>query len=166
MSTIIWRFRILVKRDKGSVLKAILFPIVFIALAIILGTTHKTTYNEMQAVTDTIVTSSEYDGAASTFQLDPDTFSTTQNFAQCLTNRARQIGLIKDGSGESNAVLNSVFKEINDAFIVYNTKVHGDDTGLLQKDFTSQEEATDYIGMHGYSKNALCFTLRWDQYDN
>ena len=111
MSTILWRFRILFKRDKISFLYAIFFPVIFIGMSIGLGCgmLKKLPTTEMQAVKETIVTSSEYDGAASTFQLDPDTFSTTQSFSQCLTNRARQIGLIKDGSGESNEVLNTVF---------------------------------------------------------
>ena len=73
-----------------SVIYAILFPICFIGMSIgIGGMLKKLPTNEMQAVTETIVTSSEYDGASSTFQPDPDTFSTTQNFVQCLSNRAR-----------------------------------------------------------------------------
>ena len=37
LSTIIWRFRTIVKRDKVSVIYAFMFPIMFIMMSIILG---------------------------------------------------------------------------------------------------------------------------------
>ena len=78
LKTIIWRFSTLFKRDKISVIYAIAFPIMFTVVSIAFGgVLNKLPTDSMTAVTDYFVTSSEYTGAASQFQPDPDAFSFT-----------------------------------------------------------------------------------------
>ena len=132
-----WRFRTLWRRDKQSFYFT-LYPLVFIGLTIWLGLPQLSgDKNQLNAIEDTVVTSSEYTGSANIWLDDSTGFATTQDFEKCRINRAFSVGLIKDDfiGDLSKVALDAIFDKIKAA----------SPYGLNSVDFADQDEANDYI---------------------
>ena len=106
--------------DKEGLYYAILYPIMFICIAVGVGAPMLSPDTEsFNAVQNTVVTASAYDAAGKTVFVDENSgFSLTQDFSKCRLNRASTIGLIKDASfgEEAGEALERIFDEINLAY--------------------------------------------------
>ena len=173
LDTIVWRSKTNIKRDKGSLLYVILYPLAFLGMAIGLGgalnsglgdQTFNAIVNDNYSVTAQAFTANTGDIS---FASDPDSLlTTTQDFKQCRLARSTNIGIFKSNTGDSaadteaNAILRSIYTEINTAF----QHAVPDSEELNMVEFDSQGELDDYVLSKEYQTNALCFTMQWNKY--
>ena len=129
LDTIIWRSKTNIKRDKGSLIYVILYPIAFLGMAIGLGGALNKSKGEQNF---NAIENDNYSVTANTFtpgtgsvSFDGDTNSdltTTQDFKQCRLNRSQNIGIYYKDVGddatntEANNILDQIFNQVNAAY--------------------------------------------------
>lgn len=92
-------------------------------------------------------------------------FETPLYLRNCTLFKWNEIGLIeKDskGSKEGLEILESVFKELAQAYKVANA-MQGFE--LHKKIFKDDEELEDHVLEYNYKDNALCFAIGWHEFD-
>lgn len=94
----------------------------FMGIAFMVGNPAlKAEQTSFDAITNAVVTSTQYNSDGANYFADSD-LNTKQNFEQCVLNQAENIGLVKEDKfgSEANQILESIFTEINDAYLNFN----------------------------------------------
>ena len=73
-------------------------------------------------------------------------FNTALTLRTCTLYKDFEVGLVKDGTDQANAVLDSIFDEINQAFVSQSEE----GLYLVKKNFNNKEEMDDYVKSKDY----------------
>jgi len=160
VSAVFWRLRTVLRRDWLTWLKIFLFPI-FISTLIIISCLIYSPQDLQLNATDWAYVTSTTPNKTENFFIDPQSgFQGELAFRNCTLNQFFKVGLVKTG-GRGDALLDSIFSEINGAFTTYTTS----DFSLVPQDFHSRDEVKSYVRDVDYKSHGLCFTIGWQTFD-
>ena len=116
---------------------------------------------QLNSTNSAYVTSTTPNATDNNFYNADSGFNTPISLRSCSLYNYTLIGLVRDSTEQGNAVLDSIYDEINAAFITASKEGRS----LEKKNFTSRDEMEDYVKEKSYRDNSLCFALGWDTFE-
>lgn len=109
------------------------------------------------------VTSTTPNATENNFYNAQSGFNTPISLRSCSLYNDVLIGIIEeDGADQANAVLHTIFDEINQAFASASTE----GLQLYKKVFASRDEMNDYVRKKDYRERSMCFGIGWHEFDS
>ena len=158
---LLWRIKTVLKRSFSTWCEIFLFPSVLCALIMITVFTYQAPNLQLNSTNSAYVTSTTPNATDNNFYNADSGFNTPISLRSCSLYNYTLIGLVRDSTEQGNAVLDSIYDEINAAFITASKEGRS----LEKKNFTSRDEMEDYVKEKSYRDNSLCFALGWDTFE-
>ena len=117
---------------------------------------------KMEATSTYFVTSST--PTDNVFVNSESEFETTFALRNCTVLERFEVGIVKkdkDGSDGGLPVLESIFDDLNEAYMDYWSK---DGFKLKKKYFDTNSELDDFVNDRDYDSKAICFAIAWHEF--